>query len=231
MTGRLVLWDVDLTLIDARGIGTDWYRRALAEVTGLGLRHVPDMAGKTELAITGEVLAAHDVEAAADTVDAMFTALNTAVAADRDGLSLRGNAMPGAARALAALDETPGVLQGLVTGNLPEVAFHKLDAFGLHRHVDFDIGGFGSDSVHRHDLIAAAVRKAGTKHGREFAPDAVVVVGDTPRDVAGALRHGAVAVGVASGRNGEDELREAGAHVVLPDLTDTGAVLAAVRSG
>lgn len=228
MTARLVLWDVDLTLIDARSIGVDWYRRALAEVTGVRLRHVPDMAGKTELAITGEVLAAHDIDAAADTVAAMFTALTNVVLADLDALSLRGSAMPGAARALAALAEVPGVVQSLVTGNLPEVAFHKLDAFGLHRHVDFDIGGFGADSLHRHDLISAAAAKAAAKHDAEFVPESVVVVGDTPRDVAGALRHGAIAVAVASGRSDEQELRAAGAHVVLPDLTDTDAVLKAV---
>ncbi|MCX2732963.1 haloacid dehalogenase-like hydrolase [Saccharopolyspora sp. NFXS83] len=228
MTARLVLWDVDLTLIDARSIGVDWYRRALSEVTGVRLQHVPDMAGKTELAITGEVLAAHDVDTAADTVAAMFTALTTVVLADRDALSLRGNAMPGAAQALAALAEVPGVVQSLVTGNLPEVAFHKLDAFGLHRHVDFDIGGFGAESLHRHDLISTAVAKAAAKHDAEFAPESVIVVGDTPRDVAGALHHGAIAVGVASGRSDEQELRAAGAHVVLPDLTDTDAVLKAV---
>ncbi|GAA3355827.1 haloacid dehalogenase-like hydrolase [Saccharopolyspora gregorii] len=229
MTSRLVLWDVDLTLIDARGIGVDWYRRTLAEVTGTSLRHVPDMAGKTELAITGEVLAAHGIDAATDTVRAMFRTLTDVVLADLDSLSLRGSAMPGAAEALAALAEVPGVVQSLVTGNLPEVAFHKLDAFGLHRHVDFDIGGFGADSPHRHDLISAAVGKATAKHGAEFAPETVVVVGDTPRDVAGALHHGAVAVGVATGRSDEQELRDAGAHVVLSDLTDTGAVLKAVQ--
>lgn len=228
MTARLVLWDVDLTLIDARSIGVDWYRRALSEVTGVRLRHVPDMAGKTELAITAEVLAAHDVDIAEDTVAAMFTALTTVVLADRDALSLRGSAMPGATQALAALAEVPGVVQTLVTGNLPEVAFHKLDAFGLHRHVDFDIGGFGAESPHRHDLISAAVAKAAAKHDAEFAPESVIVVGDTPRDVAGALQHGAIAIGVASGRSDERELRAAGAHVVLPDLTDTDAVLQAV---
>lgn len=230
MGERLVLWDVDLTLIDAGGIGADWYRRALAEVTGQVLRHVPDMAGRTERAITGEVLAAHRTTADEATVRAMFTALAEAVAADRDFLSLHGTAMPGAARALDALAED-GVVQSVVTGNLPEVAFHKLDAFGLHRHVDFGVGGFGSDSEHRHDLIAAAAGKAAAKHGREFAPESIVVVGDTPHDVSGALRHGALAVGVATGRSGEDELREAGAHVVLPDLTDTGAVQAAVHDG
>lgn len=229
MLGRLVLWDVDLTLIDARGIGADWYRRALAEVTGTPLRHVPDMAGRTELAITGEVLAVHEIAAATDTVRAMFTALTGAVAADRDRLSLRGSAMPGAAQALNALAQLDGVVQSVVTGNLPEVAFHKLDAFGLHRHVDFEIGGFGDDSVHRHDLIAAAAGKAEAKHGRDFPPESVIVVGDTPHDVAGALRHGAVAVGVATGHSGEDELRAAGAHVVLPDLTETDVVLAAVH--
>ncbi|GAA4829544.1 haloacid dehalogenase-like hydrolase [Saccharopolyspora rosea] len=223
-----MLWDVDLTLVDARGFGARWYRRALADATGAELRRMPDTAGRTELAITTDVLTGHGVPADEDTVAAMFAALAEAVADTRDEMSEHGSAMPGAGRALAALAGAPGVVQTLVTGNLPDVARHKLEPFDLHHHVDFGIGGYGAVSVHRHDLIADSVGKASRKHGARFAPESVVVVGDTPHDVAGALRHGAIAVGVATGRSGEAELRDAGAHVVLPDLADTGAVLAAL---
>jgi phosphoglycolate phosphatase len=228
---RLVLWDIDRTLVDARSSGEDWYRKALAQATGQTLRCMPDTAGRTELAITTEVLETHGIEVRESSIDAMFTALAFVVAEERDGLSLYGSAMPGAAQALMALGTKPGVVQSLVTGNLPDVAFYKLDAFGLHRHVEFDIGGFGADSVHRHELIAASVTKANEKHGGTFDPSSVVVVGDTPHDVAAARRFGAVAIAVATGRSFEDELRAAGAHVVLPDLTDTDAVLDAVVTG
>ncbi|GAA0519420.1 haloacid dehalogenase [Saccharopolyspora subtropica] len=223
---RLVLWDIDLTLVDARGFGPRWYRQALHEVTGRALRRMPETAGRTELAITTDVLGIHGVPADPPTVAAMFAALTSAVAATRDELSERGSALPGAARALSALAAEPGFVQTLVTGNLPEVAFHKLESFGLHHHVDFEIGGYGTNSLHRHDLISESVAKAADRHATSLSPDSVVVVGDTPHDVAGALRFGAIAVGVATGRSSAEELHAAGAHAVLPNLADTEAVLA-----
>jgi phosphoglycolate phosphatase len=225
---RLVLWDIDLTLIDARGFGSRWYRQALAEVTGKTLQRMPDTTGRTELAITTDVLEIHDSAADEETIVAMFAALTSAAADTRDELAERGSALPGAARALKMLAAEPGFIQTLVTGNLAEVAFHKLESFDLHHHVDFEIGGYGAVSVHRHDLIADSVAKAADRHGSAISPASVVVVGDTPHDIAGALRFGAVAVGVATGRSSEDDLREAGAHVVLPNLADTDAVRTAL---
>ncbi|MBE9374325.1 haloacid dehalogenase-like hydrolase [Saccharopolyspora sp. HNM0983] len=223
-----MLWDIDLTLVDARGFGTRWYARALAEVTGLQLERMPDTAGRTELAIASDVLRVHGVAVEETTVAALFDALDAAVADTREELARDGRAMPGAQRALHAASEE--FVQTAVTGNLHQVARHKVGAFGLDRHLDLDIGGFGADSVHRHELITAAMAKAGAKHGTPPAAGSVVVVGDTPHDVAGALHHGAVAVGVATGGSSTDQLRAAGAAAVLPDLTDTTAVLAALRS-
>ncbi|KEI44377.1 HAD family hydrolase [Saccharopolyspora rectivirgula] len=225
---RLVLWDIDLTLIDARGFGTRWYRKALAEVTGKDLIRMPNTAGRTELAITTDVLNTHGLPADDDTVSAMFTALTKAVEATREELAAQGSAMPGAAQALAHLASADGIAQTPVTGNLPEVAHHKLAAFDLQEHLDFGLGGFGHLSHHRHDLIADSVRKAEARTGRQIDAGSVVVVGDTPHDVAGALRFGAVAVGVATGGHTEEELRAAGAHHVLPHLADTERVLGAL---
>jgi phosphoglycolate phosphatase-like HAD superfamily hydrolase len=115
------------------------------------------------------------------------------------------------------------VVQSLVTGNLPVLAGYKLAAFDLHHHIDFEIGGYGSLSEHRHDLVAAAIRQAGDKHGTTF--ESVVVIGDTPHDVAAGLHHGTTAVGVATGRYTVEELTAAGAHVAFPDLSDTSSVV------
>ncbi|GDY30540.1 HAD family hydrolase [Gandjariella thermophila] len=225
---RLVLWDVDLTLVDYRGIGGDWYRRALAAVTGHEMGRVPTFPGRTERSITREILAAHGFAGSDELIERMYAELVAIAERERAHLPEKGHALPGAAEILAALDELPHVVQTLVTGNLAEVAHYKLAAFGLDEFVDLDIGGYGSVSEHRADLVADAVRRAGDKHGVDFPPDAVVVLGDTPNDVAAALAHGAVAVGVATGRSDEAELRESGAQVVLPDLTEIDAVLAAV---
>jgi phosphoglycolate phosphatase-like HAD superfamily hydrolase len=223
-----VLWDIDHTLVDLRGIGGTWYREALTAVTGVDLVRTPSFAGRTERAIATELLTTHGIAATDETITAMHEALVAVALREHGGLAGRGRALPGAAEALAALARQDGVVQSVVTGNLVEVARHKLAAFGLDRHVDFAIGGYGVLSEHRPDLVAEAVRLAAAKHGGEFPPDSVVVVGDTPHDVAAALHHGAVAVGVATGRSSDDELSEAGAHVVLEDLSDTAAVVDAL---
>jgi phosphoglycolate phosphatase-like HAD superfamily hydrolase len=128
---------------------------------------------------------------------------------------------------IAALASRDDVVQSLVTGNLIEVADVKLAPFGLLDHIDLAIGGYGSLSAERSDLVLAAMQLAAEKHGG-FEPTSVVVIGDTPNDVRAALRHGAVAIGVATGRHSLAHLREAGAHAVFRDLSDTEKVLSAV---
>ncbi|MBK1786711.1 haloacid dehalogenase-like hydrolase [Prauserella sp. ASG 168] len=225
-----MLWDIDLTLIELPGIGGSWYTEALATAAGIDLTEMPKFAGRTELAITSELLTAHGVEPTGALVRHVWRELISASTRSRPTLSEHGRALPGAADALTALAARDGVVQSLVTGNLPEIAEHKLSAFGLHAHLDFEIGGYGSFSAHRPDLVERAVALAEAKHDTRFAPEAVVVVGDTPHDVESALRHGAMAVGVATGWFGGDELRESGAHLVLDDLSDTTAVLSGFLS-
>ncbi|HVW41894.1 MAG TPA: HAD family hydrolase [Amycolatopsis sp.] len=219
---RLVLWDIDQTLIDLRGAGRDWYSHVLPEVTGVAFAGMPPFFGRTELAITSEALKLHGIEPDEETVRKVWAGLVAAAERAVPTLTSRGVALPGAAAALAAL--SGHAVQTLVTGNLREVAWHKLTPFGLHEHLDFEIGGYGSLSEHRPDLVAYAVSLAG------FAPDAVVVIGDTPHDIEAALAHDALAVGVATGRFSASALHDAGADVVLADLSDTPAVLEAVLS-
>jgi len=221
----LVLWDIDLTLIDARGLGHSWYRTALHATTGLDLVRTPSFAGRTERSITLELLELHDLEPTEELIGRLHAELVDVATRERAELPVRGHALPGAAEALVALAAREDVVQSLVTGNLVEIARHKLAAFGLDEHVDFGIGGYGSLSEHRPELVLEAVRLASAKHGRRFE---AVVIGDTPHDVDAALHHGAHAIGVATGRSTAAELRAAGAHVVLEDLSDTSAVVAAV---
>ena len=219
---RLVLWDIDQTLVDLRGVGREWYARVVPEVTGTAFAGMPPFFGRTERAITAEVLKLHGIEPDEETVRKVWAGLVAASEQAMPALAERGLVLPGAAAALTGLASAGGAVQSLVTGNLREVAWHKLAAFDLHRHLDFEIGGYGSLSEHRPDLVAHAVSLAG------FVPDAVVVIGDTPHDVEAALAHDAVAVGVATGRFSGEDLRDAGAHTVLADLSDTPAVLEVV---
>ncbi|MGQ0841815.1 HAD hydrolase-like protein [Actinokineospora sp.] len=224
----LVLWDIDLTLVDYSGIGRRWYGEALATVLGIELAHVPAFPGRTERSITVELLEAHGVERTEEHIQRMFAELIAIATAARHDLHTLGRPLPGATEILGVLAERPDVVQSLVTGNLPELADCKLTPFGLDRHLDFEVGGYGSLSIDRHELVSAAMAAAGAKYRTRFAPDRVVVIGDTPHDVAAALHHGAVGVGVATGRHSAAELADAGAHLVLRDLSDTAAVLDAL---
>lgn len=224
----LVLWDIDLTLVDYSGIGRQWYSEAMTAAHGTPISYVPMFPGRTERAITAELLDAHGIEVTEEAVQALFAQLVAIADAARPHLPGLGRALPGAAALLAALAERPTVVQSLVTGNLPELAACKLEAFDLHHHLDFEVGGYGGVSADRHELVAAAMRAASAKYGTAFDPARVVVIGDTPHDVAAALHHGAIAVGVATGRSSAEELAASGAHLVLADLSDTPAVLAAL---
>lgn len=227
---RLVLWDIDHTLVDFAGLGAAWYAAAFTAATGATLRVDPVFGGRTELATTTELLTANGFEPAPDTIRAMFKALVAESERAVHRFATEARALPGATEALTAFAGRDDVVQSLVTGNLPEISRHKLVAFGLHEHLDLDIGGYGTLSVHRPDLVPHAVGLAAAKHGAPFDADAVVVVGDTPNDVKAALDHDALSIAVATGLYSADELRAAGAHIVLPDLADTDAVKTAVFS-
>ena len=222
-----MLWDIDLTLVDYSGTGRRWYADALAAVVGVPLKHLPSFAGRTERSLVREFLAAHDSSASDEQVERFFAALIELARQDRPVLPSLGRALPGASEVLSSLAGRDGVVQSLVTGNLPVLADYKLSAFDLHHHIDFSVGGYGSLSEHRSDLVGAAIAQASAKHG---GFDSVVVVGDTPHDVAAGLHHGTVTVGVGTGRFSVSELAEAGAHFAFSDLMDTSLVVRALLS-
>jgi phosphoglycolate phosphatase len=228
----LVLWDIDQTLLTANGTGVQLYENALRNLYGLELpRAHGSFAGRTDSAIALEILSLAGVPEPAEQVGP-FQAFIAARAADlADELRVRGRALPGAAEALAALalaQRDGHVVQSLLTGNLPELAQVKLAAFGLAEHLDLAIGAYGDLSAIRADLVDVARTKAAALHGYDFAGRETVLVGDTPSDVEAALLTGASAVAVATGSFTMDELVAAGAHVVLPGLEDTSAVVAAI---
>ena len=123
------------------------------------------------------------------------------------------------------------IYQSVLTGNIRSVAEVKLAALGLREWLDLCIGAYGDDHEDRTELVHVARRRAAAVHGRsaaEFGGTATVVIGDTPLDISAALAAGARAVGVATGSYSADDLAMAGADAVLPDLTDTAAVLRAL---
>jgi phosphoglycolate phosphatase len=228
----LVLWDVDYTLLAADGVGRELYETALDEMYGLRLPvSLQSFAGRTDSAIALEVLTLAGVAEP----QRQLRPFQAFVSGRADQLEAdvrsRGRVMPGAAEALAAMAAARPdgeVIQSLLTGNLPELAKAKLTALDLTEHIDLTIGAYGDVSAVRSDLVPVARRKAAARHGHEYTGRDTILVGDTPDDIGAALATGASAVAVASGSFSARRLADAGAHVVLPDLADTGAVVAAI---
>jgi phosphoglycolate phosphatase-like HAD superfamily hydrolase len=228
---RLVLWDVDGTLIDSAKLGRDAFLDAFEAVTGSPAERLVPFAGRTDLEIAHDLIAAAGIEPRLGLIDAFERELERAMAERAGLLRERGRALPGAREAIARLEREPGVLQSLLTGNIEPNARVKLGALGLDGGLDFEIGAYGSDHRMRGELVAIARRKAERKHDVRLGAAHVVLVGDTPLDVAAAREGGARAVGVATGPYDEGALDEAGADAVLADLTDLEAFVRAVLDG
>ncbi|MGH3814435.1 MAG: HAD family hydrolase [Pseudonocardiaceae bacterium] len=223
----LILWDIDHTLVTIGEVSREIYANAFEEVVGQPLRELANMTGRTERAILTETLALHGVSNPENKFDDLYAALARAADKLRERMRTAGRRLPGAVEAIAALAQHTAV-QSVVTGNLEAIAITKLEVFDLAGRLDFEIGGYGSDGDTRPPLIHRAWQRARDKYGRTFEPDRVVVIGDTPYDVSAAREVGVRAVAVATGDSTVDELAAADASAVLPDLTDTTAVIRAV---
>jgi phosphoglycolate phosphatase-like HAD superfamily hydrolase len=227
---RLLLFDIDHTLLRSGGAGFRVIDRLMEQ--RFRIRHatrgiVPD--GKTDGLILREVLRARHVQID-DEDEAVrdLMALYEPMLAD-EMPSSPAVLLPGVTDLLEALSATEGILLGLLTGNFEGGARVKLARFGLNRF--FEFGAFGSDDDDRNRLPAVAVARARSHTGAAIELGRqVTVIGDTPRDVACALVNGCTAVGVATGGSSIDELREAGAHVVFPDLSETDTVVKILTS-
>ncbi len=228
MTTRLVLWDIDHTLIETRGVGGQVYAEAFAKVTGRPLAKMPELAGRTEPVIFREVLKVNGIKPSEDLYDQFAAEQARGYAIHLGELRARGRALPGAAEALRALSERNDVIQSVLTGNTRPSAEIKLRAFDLDRYLDFDIGAYGTDDDTRSNLVNVARQRAEKARGLNFDDDATILIGDTRNDVAAARASHARIIAVATGKHTTADLFAAGADTVLPNLTDTPAVLAAI---
>ena len=224
----LVLWDIDHTLIETRGVGRQLYEQAFQQVTGQSVEHEVEVTGQTEQAIFAEALRVHGIEQTDDLNVEYAAELTRQYQQHLDELRSRGRALPGAAAAVAALANMPDVVQGVLTGNLRGVARIKLEAFGLSSHIDLEAAAYGDDDRQRARLVAVAQRRAGAKYAEKFSHRNTVIVGDSANDVIAAHEGGAKIIAVASGRDTEGTLRQAGAEIVLPDLVDEAAFVSAL---
>lgn len=224
MDPRLVLWDIDGTLLRAGDLGAAVFDRALEGVLG----RLPDerirMSGKTDPQIVGEYLALMEVDEPGS-LPAVLERLELELSGLEEELAAQGTVCPGVREVLAGLDAEKEVSQSVLTGNIAPNALVKLAAFGLADLLDLEAGAFGSDHADRRELVPIALRRQRELRGRALEAGQVWVVGDTPNDLACAQASGARCLLVATGRYGIGELSGLGADAVLEDLRDTEAVL------
>jgi phosphoglycolate phosphatase-like HAD superfamily hydrolase len=229
MVQRLVLWDVDHTLIATRGVGRECFAEAFQCVTGRIMERQVEVTGRSELAIFRETLALHGLPRDLVDFETYAEALTAGYLRHIADLRERGHALRGAAAALDALGSCPDIVQTTVTGNVRRVAEIKLQTFGLDRHVRFEVGAYGEDAEDRADLVRAALHRARAMVDPDLRPDRAVIFGDTVADVEAGRASGVFVVGVATGRTPARELTDAGADRVLDALEDTAEVVQLVR--
>jgi phosphoglycolate phosphatase len=229
---RLVLWNIDLTLIDVGRVARDSFADAFRQVTGRPLAALPQLAGRSDTEIFFESLYLNDVPTGAaedaDLLARYCDALETAFAERQDDLVRQGRLLPGARAALLAVANLPGVVQTVLTGAIKPNALRKLASFGLDGTLDLEIGGYGSDAYPRGSLLLEVRRQASEKYRTAMQDVPAVYIADTARDIEAAAVGGARCIAVASGRERVAELQDVGADLILADLADTGQVLAAI---
>jgi len=225
---RLVLFDVDNTLLYSGGAGSLAMNRAFHEVFGIGdgFRDV-EFTGRTDMAILREALARW-----APLLDGSFPqALEQFKESYFRHLAITlhettGRVMPGISDLLPVLEAREQVRLGLATGNFRQGAMMKLAHYGLEHFLKE--GGFGEDAEDRAVVVELAIRRVAKGDPLPRGNRSVYVVGDTPLDIAAAKANGAWAVAVATGPRSPAELQEAGADLVFPDLSDTQSVVRAL---
>jgi len=224
--GRLVLFDIDGTLLSGGRAARSVFATALTEVFGTcGDIDTFAFEGKLDPMIVRDLLVGAGVpeetvlRRRAEALAIYLDRLEAALALERPVLK------PGVAAILDGVAKSAAAVPALLTGNVERGARIKLSAVGLWDR--FAFGAFGDEAPRREDLGPIALAKA-RRLGFRFEGSDCVVVGDAPQDVACALALGARIVAVATGKTPAGRLAEAGAHVVLPDLSDTPRALEAI---
>lgn len=228
---KLLLFDIDGTLMLSGGAGRRAMNRAFFEIHGID-NAFDGIApyGKTDPAIFAEIYANHGIGPTIE--DNVRRALSERYAhylPDEVRTSTDARLMPGVLPLLEQLSMRDDLSLGLLTGNFETTARIKLSRFDLNRF--FSFGAFGSDHGEREHLVPIAVHRAAAHLDTrvEMGPD-VAVIGDTPRDVECALAHGATAIGVGAAHYSAADLETAGAHHAFADLEDVDGFLRAIET-
>ena len=223
---RLVLFDIDGTLLNSAGMGRASMQRALGMIFGSPGNPAYRYDGKTDKQIVRDVMRmeGHSDEHIDERMGALIELYLEGLRAGAKSGKFNVRPLAGVPEILDALEARDDVVLGLLTGNVEPGARIKLHAAGIDPD-RFRVNAFGSDHEHRPELPAIARRRAAEHLGMELAGERLVVIGDTPADIECGRSLGAKAVGVASGHYTVEQLREHNPFAVFPSLANTAEVL------
>jgi phosphoglycolate phosphatase-like HAD superfamily hydrolase len=228
---RVVLFDIDGTLLRSGGVGRVAMERALTSIFGSPGHAEYHYDGKTDRQIvrdlmTREGFSDHEIDQQMDQLLGEYVAgLHTELASGSRTVLV----LPGVNELLDALESKENVVIGLLTGNIHQGANAKLTAAGIDPS-RFKVNAFGSDHEDRPKLPAVAQQRAREVLGVHVEGNRVIVIGDTPADIQCGEEIGARAIGVATGRYSVEELAAHKPYAVFESLADTHAVLQSIMN-
>jgi phosphoglycolate phosphatase-like HAD superfamily hydrolase len=223
---KLILWDIDGTLIISHGAGIRAMERALTKCFGLkGDLSKIDWAGRTDTWIGAEVLRKNGVPETPQNSHAFLETYLELLPGELES-GPQGQVLPGVLALLETLHRRPDIAQGLLTGNLQRGAQLKLTHYKVWHF--FEFGAFADDSPRRNELGPHALRRARERHAVEFAPERTFIIGDTPHDIECGKVIGARTIGVATGRYSVADLAGHEPTAVFRNFSDTAAFLSVI---
>jgi phosphoglycolate phosphatase len=219
---RLLLFDIDGTLIHSGGAGVEALIRAFKERFGIeDDLHDIEIAGMTDSGIVVSILNKHRIPATHENVSAFLDSYVHFLSLELP--QRKGKLLPGVLKLLERLKSRPHVVLALLTGNVSRGARLKLEHYGVWHF--FEFGAFADDHHDRNELGRFARTRAKQKHGREFVASEIDVIGDTPRDIACGRALGARTIAVATGRWSRDELSKHTPDFLIDDLSDVNTII------
>lgn len=224
---KLLLWDLDGTLLQTGGVSAEAMHTAMTKVFGSAPRRErPFYSGKTDRQIIQETYALLTHADVLEQLSDFMTTYELELLARQDRLRAKAALMPGILTVLQALQ--PQTLQAPLTGNIAPIAQLKLAVLNLLPYFDVAVGAYGNDHFDRPALVPIALARVMQAYGRSFRGQTVVVIGDTPHDILCGKANGTRTVALATGAYSLQELQAHQPDAALPDATDLAATLAAI---
>lgn len=226
---KLLLFDIDGTLLDTGGAGLSALMRAMRTTFAVP-EDFPaiELAGCTDSGIVKALFGHFEIAETPESTEEFYAAYLEELRSNLNAPDSRGRLLPGIQRLLDTIRRETEHITALLTGNIRRGAYIKTGHFGIDEH--FKFGAFGDDHHDRDKLGPVALRRALDHHEISFEPRDVVVFGDTPKDIRCAKAINARAIIVATGSFSPDQLRAHDPHHLFEHFEETEAVLTAIES-